>query len=179
MATAETAQMAHAPSRFLSLPGELQNRIYELLLLYAARFGKTRSYIVPYTLYSRDDAPDLSYKTRLHPQILATSSTIAFEALPILYGKNNFVLWATHASCFTRMIGTRNTSLLKVVALYMDAGYRVPEQLKFDQAFEHGATLKHLLIEIEFIVKEKRLDKNQQYTNSYARLSSGLQHILV
>ncbi|KAL8926693.1 MAG: hypothetical protein Q9208_002767 [Pyrenodesmia sp. 3 TL-2023] len=155
--------MAHAPPRFLSLPGELRNRIYEPLLLYADTIGRSRAYIFPYGPRSSDDAPELSYNTRLHPQILSTCSTIAFEALPILYAKNGFALWATQTPYFMRMIGTRNASLLKILLLTLDGVDGVPEQqLELEQAFELCASLKCVNISVEFDLEEKTLDEHQQ-----------------
>ncbi|KAL8751134.1 MAG: hypothetical protein Q9184_006168 [Pyrenodesmia sp. 2 TL-2023] len=150
--------MAHAPSRFLSLPGELRNRIYELLLQYAS----STSYIRPYTPWLSDDAPDLSSRNCLHPEILGTCRAVAFEASPTLYAKNIFALWADEASYFIRRIGKRNASLLKIVILTLEHVYRVPKHLELDRVFEHGATLKHLNVSIEFNLVEKTLDLSQQ-----------------
>lgn len=159
--------MAHAPSRFLSLPGELRNRIYEFLLLYTPIISQESDYVNPYTFTSIGEAPCLSYRTGLHPEILGTSSIIAFEALPILYAKNRFAMWATEATCFTRMIGRRNAGLLKVIILFLNGVDRLLEQLKLDQVFEHGATLKHLNVSIGLFLEEKMLDKHQQSVHDF------------
>lgn len=124
-------------------------------------------YIDPYTSRSSEDAPALSYKIRLHPAIIATCKSIASEALPILYAGNTFAVWATRASYFTRMIGSRNAGLLRDVSIHMNGLYQIPEQLKLDQAFEHCTALKHLSVGFEFILDRETLDRNQHSVHDF------------
>ncbi|KAL8905563.1 MAG: hypothetical protein Q9207_002553 [Kuettlingeria erythrocarpa] len=160
--------MAQKQSTFLSLPGELRNRIYDLLLLYVPRSrGGDPNYIDPYTSGSSHDAPVLSYRIRLHPAIIATCKSIMSEALPTLYAGNTFGLWATRATYFTGMIGSQNAGLLRDVSIGMNGLRQIPEQLKLDQAFEHCAALKRFEISFEFILDPSMLNQNQQSVHDF------------
>ncbi len=163
-----TEPMPQKQSTFLCLPGEIRNRIYELLLLYEPRSrGGEPDYIDPYMSGSGDDAPALSYKTRLHPAIIASCRNIASEALPILYAGNTFGMWAAHASYFTRMIGSRNAGMLRNVSIFMNGPYQIPEHLRLDQAFKGCAALKRFHFSFEFILHRETLDRNQQLVHDF------------
>jgi len=92
------------PTNFLSLPGELRNGIYELLLLH-------QEPIVPLDYNRR-------YKLtpKLTPGLLRTSKTVHREASSLLYAQNRFdfsVLIPEEVASFLEQIGRINANSIR------------------------------------------------------------------
>lgn len=70
--------------RFLDLPSEVRNRIYENLLVHHEPVALTTDF--------RQEDKEFVYTTRLGlaPRVCRTSKAIAYESLAVLYGKNTF-----------------------------------------------------------------------------------------
>ena len=62
-------------SNFFSLPRELRDQIYELVLLHQEPI---------------DPLTDLNQRRKLTPGLLRVNGTVHFEAIPLFYGKNRF-----------------------------------------------------------------------------------------
>lgn len=159
-------------SAFLSLPGEIRNRIYHILLVVPnpCEDPGRRQRIELYTDPSSDDerlrsrirglnCP--SRTTGLDSTILATCRQILLEASPILYGDNSFSMWVSDTPDIPRLISPYNLNLLRDISIYSNGTYVVPNQYHWDKAFRHCSSLERLNIGFEFIVSDEKWDAYQ------------------
>ncbi|KAL8787731.1 MAG: hypothetical protein Q9213_002051 [Squamulea squamosa] len=145
------------PPEFLSLPREIQNAIYNLLLLSPddARRNLEAGIVRPYKWDSEDENNHLlTFTTGLHSAILATCQTIAREASPILYAGNHFHMWWSHASHFVAMIGPRNANLLASFGVENFLTYEIPNNLLLDRTFRHCDGLRRLRVRSEMLASD-------------------------
>jgi len=99
-------------TNFLSLPGELRNWIYELLLLHQEPI----------------DPFDYTRRYKLTPGLLRTSKTVHREASSLLYAQNRFdfsILIPKEVASFLEQIGRINANSIRHIifnfpALYLD-----------------------------------------------------------
>src|SRR5882762_3499104 len=93
---------------FLSLPGELRNRIYELLVLHQEPINISEYLSLPGELRNR------IYK--LTPGLLRTSKTVHREASSLLYSQNRFDFTEVSlkmAASFLEKIGRINANSIR------------------------------------------------------------------
>ncbi|KAI4141821.1 MAG: hypothetical protein L6R39_005172 [Caloplaca ligustica] len=162
-----------APPKLLTLPGEIRNRIYELLLLspkeyvnpYLSRFRKGSNLFLATDVPRSHERHEWSFATGIHSRILTTCKTIAFEASPILYAENFFELRLSDASHFTQTIGPRNANLLRDVAIAENGIYQIPNEIRWERAFRYCSGMKRLHCCFEFVIDPDE-DEGQEYRHS-------------
>ncbi|KAF2146492.1 uncharacterized protein K452DRAFT_354989 [Aplosporella prunicola CBS 121167] len=108
----QKAQLNQSASHFLRLPGELRNRIYELLL--------TSPYIRIREVSERDIRARSPHKLTLTTGLLLVNRQISQESISFIYANNRFMIETDILPYFVGMVGDSITYLTELMFTGLD-----------------------------------------------------------